>query len=87
MLDDRAVVLVRFYREAAANGELLPVLRRTANQKQKYIICPMTNDGCKFEWVQTKSALCNAQMTKMQRLDPRYAGPHLESMAKTRLQC
>ena len=26
-----------------------------------------------IEWMQANSALCNAQMTKMQRLDPKYA--------------
>ena len=72
MLDDRAVVLVRFYRGAAANGGLLPI-EKNSQPKTKMYHLPLTNDGCKFEWVQAKSALCNVQMTKMQRLDPRYA--------------
>ena len=67
MLDDRAVVLVRFYREAAANGELLPI-EKNSHPKTKMYHLPLTNDGYKFEWVQANSALCNAQMTKMQRL-------------------
>ena len=70
--DDRAVVLVRFYREASANADLLPIERDNQPRTKMYHLS-LTNGGYRFEWMRAKSALCNVQLTKLQRSDPKYA--------------
>ena len=68
--DDRSVVLVRWYREANSNGGLLAVEQN--HKSAKMYKWDLRNDGYQFEWITARAAMCNVQMTKMNRGDPRF---------------
>ena len=59
-----------FYREADANASVLETEKNHSKTKMYYL--SPTNDGYRFEWVRANSALCNVEMTKLLKTDPKF---------------
>jgi hypothetical protein len=50
-------------------------VEKNHSKTKMYHLSP-TNDGYRFEWVRANSALCNVEMTRLLKSDPKFMGMH-----------